>query len=136
MLPGVLMAVDRYEETSTSAYFICEHPDTTYLEVSYMGEVSSLCTIITRPYATGIAEKAKMNDFTIYPNPSDKLLFIKTDHPDHYSIAINSLNGQLIFSAKMEGPSQQINLSTFAKGVYFITIKSGDFVTTRKIIKL
>jgi hypothetical protein len=36
----------------------------------------------------------------------------------------------------MEGKSHQIDLSSFQKGVYFITIRSKDFVTTRKVIKL
>jgi hypothetical protein len=36
----------------------------------------------------------------------------------------------------MEGTTQQLDLSSFQSGVYFITIRSKDFVTTRKIIKL
>ena len=30
----------------------------------------------------------------------------------------------------------QLDLSTFQKGVYFISIRSKDIVTTRKVIKL
>jgi hypothetical protein len=36
----------------------------------------------------------------------------------------------------MEGPSHHLDLSSFQKGVYLITIRSKDFVTKRKIIKL
>ena len=36
----------------------------------------------------------------------------------------------------MEGPTHQLDLSSFQKGVYFITIRSNDFVRTRKIIKI
>ncbi len=32
-------------------------------------------------------------------------------------------------------PTHKLDLSLFPKGVYFITIRSKDFVTTRKIIK-
>jgi hypothetical protein len=46
------------------------------------------------------------------------------------------MNGQLIYSTKMKGTTLQIDLSPFQKGVYFITIRSEDFVTTRKVIKL
>ncbi len=42
----------------------------------------------------------------------------------------------MIHRTEMEGTSHQIDLSTFQKGVYFITIRSKDFATTRKIIKL
>jgi hypothetical protein len=72
----------------------------------------------------------------LYPNPTNSLLTIETDHPDHYSINLSSLNGQLIHSTTMEGTSHLIDLSSFQKGVYFITIRSEDFVTTRKVIKL
>ena len=72
----------------------------------------------------------------IYPNPTNNLLTIETEYPDHYSIEITSLNGQQILIGEMEGTSHQIDLSSFQKGVYLITIRSEDFVTTRKIIKL
>ena len=78
----------------------------------------------------------KHSELTIYPNPTDDLLSIETEYPDLYSIDITSLNGQLLYSEEMEGTFHQIDLFSFQKGVYFITIRSKDFVTTRKIIKL
>jgi hypothetical protein len=53
-----------------------------------------------------------------------------------YSIEITSLSGQQMYSAKMKGTTHQLDLSTFQKGIYFIIIRSKDFVTTRKIVKL
>ena len=73
---------------------------------------------------------------SVYPNPANTFLTIETEFTDHYSIEIISLNGKQIFSNKMEGTSHQLDLSSFQKGVYFITIRSKDFVTTRKIIKM
>ena len=49
---------------------------------------------------------------------------------------ITSLNGQLLLSQELKGPTHYLDLSSFQKGVYFITIRSKDFVTTRKIVKL
>ncbi len=49
---------------------------------------------------------------------------------------ITSLNGQLLYSDKIEGPTHQIDLSSFQKGLYFITVRSRDYVWTEKIIKL
>ncbi len=73
---------------------------------------------------------------SIYPNPTKNLLIIETDCTGCHSIEITSLNGQLILNTKREGPNNQIDLSSFEKGIYFITIRSKDFVTTRKIIKM
>jgi hypothetical protein len=83
-----------------------------------------------------IKQLRQENRLSIYPNPTNTLLTIETEHPNHYSIEMTSLNGQLIYNAYMEGTTHQIDLSSFQKGVYFITIRSEDFVTTRKVIKL
>jgi len=79
----------------------------------------------------GISEKIE-----IFPNPTADLITIESDKADRIEILITSLNGQLILSREMEGTTHQLDLSSFEKGVYFITIRSQDFVTTRKIIKL
>ena len=89
----------------------------------------------TKECATDI-EETNLSELSIFPNPTNKILTIETDNPDHYSINITTLNGQQILSEEMEGTTHQIDLSTFQKGAYFITIRSRDFVTTRKIIKL
>jgi hypothetical protein len=72
----------------------------------------------------------------IYPNPTNSFLTIETGYPNTSHIEITSLNGQLILNKEMNGTTDQIDLSSFQKGVYFITIRSKDFVTTRKVIKL
>ncbi len=72
----------------------------------------------------------------IYPNPARDLLIIDAVLYTEFSIDIISIKGQIIFSSKMNGFSHQVDLSSFPKGVYLITIRSEDFVTTKKIIKL
>jgi hypothetical protein len=76
------------------------------------------------------------SEFSIFPNPARNMLTIETVVPGPYNIDITSLNGQLIFIGEMEGTSHEIDLTSFDKGTYFITIRSKDFLTTRKIIKL
>ncbi len=75
-------------------------------------------------------------ELSIYPNPAKDLLTIETLDPNQYEIEINSLNGQQMFSGMMEGTSNQIDLSSFQKGFYFIHISSNGIEITRKIIKL
>lgn len=90
---------------------------------------------ITQDGVTGI-EDMQTNEFLIYPIPTYDKLNIQTYKIDKYSIEITSLNGQLIFSTMMQESSHQLDLSRFQKGVYLITIRSKDYVTTKKIIKL
>jgi hypothetical protein len=65
-----------------------------------------------------------------------KIYNIQTNKSGEFSIVIETLNGKEISSGRFNGNTHQIDLSTFQKGVYLITIRSKDFVTTRKIIKL
>jgi hypothetical protein len=89
----------------------------------------------TTECTVGIKE-GRASELSIYPNPTNNLLTIETAQSGKYSIEITSLNGQLIIDGEMEGTTHQIDLSSFQKGAYFITIRSKDFVTTKKIIKL
>jgi len=81
-------------------------------------------------------EKYSESGLSIYPNPTNGLLTIKSMQSEYHLIKITSLNGQLKYSSIMEGTSQQIDISSFQKGVYFITIRLKNFVITRKIIKI
>jgi len=87
---------------------------------------------------TGLGKgNVKINDplVTLYPNPTRGTISLETTNPDQFSIEITSLNGQQIYQDKMEGTLLQIDLSSFQKGAYFITIRSEDFVISRKVIK-
>jgi hypothetical protein len=81
-------------------------------------------------------EEISASGLKLYPNPVNDLLSIQTAEPGNHWINITSMNGQLMYSSAWNGTIHQIDLSSYRKGVYFITIKSKDLVTTKKIIKL
>jgi hypothetical protein len=85
--------------------------------------------------ATGINVNSQ-SGLSIYPNPTNNILTVETEQSGQLSIQITSLNGRLLYSDKNEGPTHQIDLSSFRKGVYIITIRSRDYVITERIIKL
>jgi hypothetical protein len=89
----------------------------------------------TTKCSTGIENKSQPG-LSIYPNPANDIIAIQINTQETHIVEISSLNGQLIYSMKMDGPTHQIDLSSFQKGLYFITVKSRDHVITEKIIKL
>jgi surface protein len=90
----------------------------------------------TCPSAVYINDIDNTGSFTTYPNPANTFLTIETRISGLYNLEITSLNGRLLFQWEYEEPVIQLDLSSFPKGVYFITIRSKEFVTTKKIIKL
>jgi len=86
---------------------------------------------------TGIQREISqdLNAWSVYPNPTGRLITVETETPGKYQVRISSLNGREIVCQVMEGTTHQFDLVSLQRGVYFITIMSNDFVTTRKIIK-
>jgi len=86
--------------------------------------------------AVGTLEDRDKSSVSIYPNPAASMVNIQTNSSGEFSIVVETLNGKEIRSDRFNGTSHQIDLSSYQKGVYFITIRSKEFITTRKIIKL
>jgi len=85
---------------------------------------------------SGIEYVPDIKSISAYPNPANNLLTVETNAAGQHTVEIHSLNGQLIYSTEMEGPTHQIDLSSFQKGLYFITVRSRDYTITDKVIKL
>ena len=70
---------------------------------------------------------------TIYPNPTNGVLFVQTLHatslPDQ-TYRITNLMGQTVLSGSITAETQQIDVSGLSEGMYFMTIGS----ETRKFV--
>jgi hypothetical protein len=102
--------------------------------VDIYGFISKPDTVTVEP-PTGVEESVKAG-IIISPNPAIGLLSIETTQPGKHIIEITSLNGQLLYTDSMEGPTHQVDLSSFQKGLYIITVRSRDYTTSQKLIKV
>jgi len=72
------------------------------------------------------------NTLLISPNPVNNELFIKMDRVVNtkVDVIIHNISGQKIYATSYEQPigtdSKSINLSAFAKGIYFVTVYLND----------
>ena len=77
--------------------------------------------------------------FDIYPNPSNGLFTLKIKYQDFNDVHVSVVNqlGMTVYLnriTKLRNSSYQIDLSTFAKGIYFINISGERVNVTKKIV--
>ena len=68
----------------------------------------------------------------IFPNPTNGKVTVKAEGMERIVI-VNSL-GQTLYQAKTETSVTTLDLTTFDKGMYFISIQSNQGTTTQKIV--
>lgn len=84
------------------------------------------------------ATDIKQHDFSslkIFPNPTQDFILIETENLGRYILEITASTGQLMRQEVVSDPVYSVNLSQMINGIYFITIKTEDFVKTERIIK-
>ncbi len=93
------------------------------------------------PFVTGIKDNVANNKniLSVSPNPASGAVTVlySTGSEQNITISLNNLNG--IALKRMQGKSNQpqlIDVSGLEKGVYFISVDTGNSLITRKFIKL
>ncbi|MBA2746455.1 MAG: T9SS type A sorting domain-containing protein, partial [Flavisolibacter sp.] len=71
--------------------------------------------------------------FTLYPNPAQNVLHIKSTQNTIESVGIYNPLGQMILIST--GSSEDIDISNLVSGTYFIRIHSAYGISTAKFIK-
>ncbi len=87
--------------------------------------------------STGIKQElGEENDVTIFPNPSNGIFSIQQQigKKNSQTIEIFNLVGEKIYTTINNKATNEINISTFPKGVYFVKLTDGEKVSTEKIV--
>lgn len=80
-------------------------------------------------------EELKSNiQITIYPNPSSDKIFFEWESSNDLLIKIYNAIGQHIFTTKLSKKNNDINVSNFSNGLYFINVTDGNNTFVEKII--
>lgn len=71
----------------------------------------------------------------IYPNPvTDGIIYFNESIPEIQSVVIKSLSGRVLYSSN-NPTSNNINISSFASGIYLVEATSKNGTVTQKVIK-
>jgi hypothetical protein len=101
----------------------------------------SLLLKITEPEVpTQVKESKKDEVFSVYPNPSSAVfnVYCKTKEIGTVKLNVRDVLGNLVYTKEVKNPdgqlNEQINLSSFAKGVYILETTGSTILETRRLI--
>ncbi|MFD2822300.1 T9SS-dependent M36 family metallopeptidase [Lacinutrix iliipiscaria] len=82
-------------------------------------------------------DEFSQNDYTIYPNPTNSNIFIKTNRNfGEVIMTLVDINGRKVYSQKANLVDEvQLNISQLQSGLYILNIKGEGINTNDKIIK-
>lgn len=106
--------MDGYYKISTNIGNNTYFSNEIYLSVSSINEVNQNCTI--------------------KPNPAINNLIITTPYRD-LMISIYNINGKQLLNQELKGNENEINISSFSKGIYILKIITDNGIGIKKFIK-
>ena len=124
--------LDGYNWTVGSEYYelTTEEGDLIYTNTNFGSEESKL---ISTEYLS--VNQNSINSISIYPNPADNFIYIRYQNilPDSYKIF--DLNGRIVNSKIIDNEDDlEINVGSFERGLYFISISSGKNTDNLKFL--
>lgn len=84
------------------------------------------------PSLVGVNETVTENTFSVFPNPSNGNFTVNSEITKG-EIVIYNVEGEKILSENSSGKTE-IDLTNQPKGIYFVQIKSGEQISSKKII--
>lgn len=112
----------------------------TYSFTNNEGCVGTDTSSIIVTNAVGINNEARLNYFDITPNPSKGLLKLNVVSTNSNELKLQVIDqlGKIILEKEYVGTnkkvSEELNLSSLPKGVYFIRAEMGDASETKKVV--
>lgn len=76
------------------------------------------------PETVSSVENTNIQSYIVYPNPSGDYIWIKDAPDQETSISIYSINGTMILQTTISAASNEINVSQFQAGLYFIKMNT------------
>lgn len=120
----------RYSASELDGLLYANAEATTY--AAFKGDLSNCIDYTT----TGISDRDQDEIlFNIYPNPATDYLNIQLEDNKIEEMELFSSNGKsLIRETQISDTEFKLDLSSYLKGIYFLRIKAGDEVITRKVV--
>ncbi|MEX2410086.1 MAG: T9SS type A sorting domain-containing protein, partial [Candidatus Paceibacterota bacterium] len=93
------------------------------------------CSFNISVNTTGIGGLLERNNISIYPNPTDDKLNIEFINDKERQITISDLTGRNLLMKPLANKKEIIDISSFTRGIYIISIFENSEVATYSIVK-
>ncbi|NOX45722.1 MAG: T9SS type A sorting domain-containing protein [Chlorobi bacterium] len=96
------------------------------------------CSAMTECYTVVITGLDKLNadNIVLYPNPNNGFFVLKTgEYKSKLSFDITDVMGNVVYQSKDVGQNTRIDLNDCPSGVYVLTLRSGNSIVIKRIIK-
>jgi hypothetical protein len=94
--------------------------------------------LTANPEIVGVNEQETPLKISIYPNPTNGVLFIENlNENKNYQFTIYDLLGKRVFEQNVKNTfsGQKLDLSALSEGAYLLEVRSGNLVFREKIVK-
>lgn len=78
---------------------------------------------------------AAQQDIMLYPNPASETVNLKSAQEIQF-VKIVSLSGQLLKTIQINDYNQEIDISSFQSGIYFMLVQTEEELLTQKFVKM
>lgn len=84
---------------------------------------------------TGISAAKENEEILIYPNPASNQLYVQLNKGSVSTLRISDIKGALLLEQNVKGTETSVDISSLAKGIYFLQISNSSATYNQKIIK-
>ena len=97
--------------------------------------IPTLNVTFTEGGGTGVNSVSGEFSSLIYPNPTEGELNINNPSAAKFGYEIYAISGKLVSSKhNITGPTTEVDMSNFVKGMYFVNVRTAEKTETHKII--
>jgi rhodanese-related sulfurtransferase len=108
--------------------------DSTDIKIESNGGTLAFNIVFKNGVVQNLNEKLQ-HELSFYPNPANQNIFFKTDTEIRLEeVAIINIAGQIELKATNFYSSNPLNISNLKNGIYFIRIKTGNQIISKKLI--
>ena len=125
--------------TTTNPYTLTGLNENTSYEVQVIanctnGLTSDPSAIITLT-TVGINDYTLDNTVTVYPNPTNGVVQIENGEWRMENVEVYDAYGKLLFTVEVNGNAAALDLTGYAKGIYFVKVTTDNGVVTKRVVK-